>query len=120
MAIWGSHEDQFQDSDISAAISKDLDTPRLLLRLRAIEKDAKIPNELKRSIYLYADRLLGLDLARKIPTQLLTPEQEQLLKSRELARQAKDWSESDRLRDLLAASGVAINDGPDGQTWVWI
>ena len=120
MAIWGSHEDQFQDPDISAAISKDLDTPRLLLRLRAIEKDATIPNELKRSIYLYADRLLGLDLARKIPTQVLTPEQEQLLKSRELSRQAKDWSESDRLRDLLAASGVAINDGPGGQTWVWL
>ena len=120
MAIWGSHEDQFQDPDISAAISKDLDTPRLLLRLRAIEKDATIPNELKRSIYLHADRLLGLDLARKIPTQVLTPEQEQLLKSRELSRQAKDWSESDRLRDLLAASGVAINDGPGGQTWVWL
>ena len=27
--------------------------------------------------------------------------------------------ESDRLRDLLADMGIAISDGPDGQSWSW-
>ena len=32
------------------------------------------------------------------------------------ARQAKNWPESDRLRDALAALGVAIKDNKDGTT----
>jgi cysteinyl-tRNA synthetase len=44
----------------------------------------------------------------------------ELLQLRAQARQDKNWSESDRLRDLLSDLGVAINDGPDGQSWSWI
>ena len=119
MAIWGANESQFKDPDITTAIAKDLDTPRVMLRLRAIEKDQAIPNEMKRSIFLYADSLLGLDLNRPLEVPELSTEQAELLQSRENARVAKNWSESDRLRDLLAASGIAISDGPDGQSWVW-
>ena len=32
------------------------------------------------------------------------------------ARARKDWAESDRLRDELAALGVAIKDNKDGTT----
>jgi hypothetical protein len=35
----------------------------------------------------------------------------------ERARAAKDFATSDRLRAELAALGVVVTDGPDGQTW---
>ena len=42
---------------------------------------------------------------------------EALLERRKAARVAKDWAESDRVRDELAAMGVRIKDGPQGTTW---
>jgi cysteinyl-tRNA synthetase len=40
-----------------------------------------------------------------------------LLSAREAARASRDWAESDRLRDSLAALGVAVEDTRDGQRW---
>ena len=120
MAIWGANENQLHDEGISEAIARDLDTPRALIRMRSIEKDSSVSNENKRSIFLFADAILGLDLSRIIQTRDLNSEQIELLAQREKARQEKNWSESDRLRDLLATTGIAISDGAQGQSWVWI
>ena len=119
MENWGASENRVEDLEILGAIERDLDTPRILIRLRAIEKDSSIPNEVKRSIFLYADSLLGLDLDRRIEVRPLNPDQLKLLKQRAKAREEKNWKESDRLRDLLAEIGIAVNDGPDGQNWSW-
>ena len=35
---------------------------------------------------------------------------------RAAARAAKNWAESDRLRDAIAAAGWAVKDSKDGQT----
>ena len=40
-----------------------------------------------------------------------------VLEDRKKARAAKDWAESDRLRDLLKASGITVKDTKDGATW---
>jgi cysteinyl-tRNA synthetase len=120
MESWGESANRPEDREILSAIERDLDTPRVLLRLRAIEKDSSIPNDVKRSIFLYADSLLGLDLNRKIEVRPLSPEQVALLNERAQARKDKNWQESDRLRDVLADMGVAISDSPDGQSWAWI
>jgi cysteinyl-tRNA synthetase len=40
-----------------------------------------------------------------------------LLERRVAARAARDWTASDRLRDELAAMGVAVEDTRDGQRW---
>jgi len=48
------------------------------------------------------------DLAAKV---------EALLDRRRAARAAKDWAESDRVRDELTALGVRIKDGAQGTTW---
>ena len=117
MSTWGEHQNQLEDAEITGAIAKDLDTPRVLIRMRAIEKDPLLSGDMKRSIFLYADSLLGLDLNRPIEVRELTPEQVELLQLRAQARQVKNWGESDRLRDLLAKMGIEINDGPDGQSW---
>jgi cysteinyl-tRNA synthetase len=40
-----------------------------------------------------------------------------LLAERTAARARKDFKESDRIRDELAAMGVVIKDSKDGTTW---
>jgi cysteinyl-tRNA synthetase len=41
---------------------------------------------------------------------------EQLIVDRATARKSRDFKESDRIRDLLAASGVLLEDQPGGKT----
>ncbi len=42
---------------------------------------------------------------------------EALIEKRTLARQNKDWAESDRIRDELKAQGVILEDAAGGTTW---
>jgi cysteinyl-tRNA synthetase len=58
--------------------------------------------------------LIGIDLQPSV-TQLL-PEQEKLISARNAARAAKNFAESDRIRDELAAMGIALKDNKDGTT----
>ena len=40
-----------------------------------------------------------------------------LIEARNAARKAKDFAESDRIRDELAKMGVVLKDSKDGTTW---
>jgi cysteinyl-tRNA synthetase len=42
---------------------------------------------------------------------------EAAIAARQAARKAKDFKESDRIRDELKAKGVVLEDGPKGTTW---
>ncbi len=42
---------------------------------------------------------------------------EALIEQRTAARKAKDFAESDRLRDELEAAGITLEDGANGTTW---
>ena len=98
----------------------DLETSKALLRLRAIEKDESIGNQDKRAIFLYADQVLGLDLNRAVevePEIELSADALALLADRVAARAAGNWAESDRIRDVLAESGIHVRDSKDGQSW---
>ena len=72
-----------------------------------------------------ADAALVLDLVRDLDAVLgilpdrdsLEPELQALLDARAAARAARDWAESDRLREALAEAGVAVEDTRDGQRW---
>jgi cysteinyl-tRNA synthetase len=39
------------------------------------------------------------------------------IEARNAARNAKDFKESDRIRDALLAKGIVLKDGPEGTTW---
>jgi cysteinyl-tRNA synthetase len=42
---------------------------------------------------------------------------DRLVQARIAARKGRDFKESDRIRDQLAARGVVLEDGPEGTTW---
>lgn len=117
---WGDSDQITVDSEIAQAIAKDLDTPKIMIRLRSIEKDEQFSTEHKRAVFKYADQILGLDLARSTVAAPATPEVALMLTARESARSARNWSESDRLRDELQKLGVSVSDSADGQSWEWI
>ncbi len=48
-------------------------------------------------------------------TEEIPAEVQALLDSRKVARAEKNFSESDRLRDAIAARGYTVKDGPEGQ-----
>ena len=64
----------------------------------------------------HLDSVLGLKLFEEKADQL-SPEEEAWLKARQEAREAKNWAESDRMRDLLKSAGITIEDTPQGLRW---
>lgn len=119
MNEWGTSSQFKIDEEITDSLSTDLDTPRTMQRLRAIEKDASIGNQDKRAIFLYADQVLGLALDRTPEEKPLTDELKNLLRDREIARKEKNWAASDALRNELENAGLEINDSAAGQRWSW-
>ena len=61
------------------------------------------------------DRVLGLLPDAGEPA--LAGDLVELLDQRAAARDGRDWAASDRLRDELAARGIAVEDSRDGQRW---
>ena len=42
---------------------------------------------------------------------------DQVVEARLKARAEKNWAESDRIRDLLTAKGIVLEDGKEGTRW---
>ena len=114
MSTWGQSSAVATDSEIESAFENDLDTPKVILRLREIEK-SDLGN--KRELFLYADQVLGLDLDRPIAARELTEQMQTLLDDRMKARSEKRWADSDALRLQLEDLGLQIKDTADGQSW---
>jgi cysteinyl-tRNA synthetase len=113
----GKSDEIILDAEILAALENDLDTPRVMQRLRLVEKDQSLTTKERAAIFCFADQVLGLDLNREVVVPELTSELAQLLAARELARSSKNWSESDRIRIELESAGLIINDTAEGQEW---
>lgn len=110
-------------SGTGAVISEDLATPKVLAVLQDAGKDQAPTGEGRAVAIAAADALLGLGLASLTPAGvvggqdadgLTSAEREQiqqLIRSRDAARAARDWAHADQLRDQL---GVTVTDTPDG------
>jgi cysteinyl-tRNA synthetase len=114
MATWSHSTEITIDSEIQSAFNNDLDTPKVILRLREIEKSSA---DNKRQLFMYADQVLGLDLNRPVVARELTAEMQNLLEERMKARSEKRWSDSDALRIQLENLGLQIKDSAEGQSW---
>lgn len=102
--------------DFQSAVRDDLDTPRALQLLHAVERDSGAPGA-KFEFFAYADRILGLDLVRDVGRSTTVPDDVMaLIDERATARAAKDWAASDALRAQIAERGFQVIDGPDGQS----
>jgi len=114
MSTWSPSLAIAIDPEIESAFNNDLDTPKVILRLREIEK-SDVEN--KCDLFLYADQVLGLDLDRPMVTRELTDQMQTLLNERTKARSERRWADSDALREQLENLGLQIHDTADGQNW---
>ncbi len=72
---------------------------------------------LVRETFSYFDGILGTGLVDAEEADELSAEIEALIEARNAARKARDFAESDRIRDELAARGIILEDGPAGTTF---
>lgn len=102
---------------IKSYIENDLDTVNAILNLREIEKSTSISNEVKLYTFLSAEKWLGLGFDQNFIKQKVEFSDAVLILvgERKEARANKDWTQSDVLRDKLAALGVEVLDTASGQ-----
>ena len=112
-------------ADVTGALADDLNTPKFIaslheLRTEAAKGDTGACGSLKASA-----QLIGLlqqaaeQWANFRPASIAIDENKvtSLIAARNAARQAKNFRESDRLRDELAKMGVVVKDTKEGTTW---
>lgn len=104
--------------DFTAAVNDDLNMPKAFAALFELVRDTNahgggtVLNVFKRM-----DEVLGIIFFGKDDAVVEIPaEVKALLDERAAARAAKNWAESDRLRDAIAALGWAVKDSKAGQT----
>ena len=94
------------------AINDDLNMPLAMSAVwEAVKYQDKSPKMAK--LLEKFDTVLGLKITEKkeekIPQEILD-----LVEQRKIARQDKNWAESDRLRDLITEKGYSVKDTKDG------
>jgi len=107
------------------ALSDDLNTPQMIASLHSLRNSAASGNERDRQEFAASLRILGFLSesaaewkGRKQQASGVDAKQiDGLISDRTAARARKDFKESDRIRDQLAAMGVVIKDSKDGTTW---
>ncbi len=99
--------------EFTQVINDDLNMPEAVALLWRALKDQRIDM----TMVIEFDKVFGLQLHTPAQEQtiILSEEVESLLAERQAARDAKDWQESDRLRDAIAELGYAVEDTADGQ-----
>ena len=107
----GAVSAEFKDKFI-AAFAEDFNVPAALAIIFELIK-SELPAEDKLATILDFDQVLGLGLS-EIRQQEIPDDIKALADKRQAARLAKDWAESDRLRDELAGRGWKIKDLQEG------
>ncbi len=104
------------------ALEDDLNTPEAITVLRRLYRETLEGDvALAGTRFASSGHFLGLfqsELNDWNPAPLLfdASHVESLIEARLAARRAKDWAESDRLRDELIGLGIALKDNKDGTT----
>jgi len=118
-------EDVGAPEAFTAALHDDLNTPEAMASLfglatEANKTDKPHEQQLLKSKLLAAGALMGVlqgDPDAWFRSGDNVDEVDRLVAERVAARQAKNWAEADRLRQVLAGMGVEVMDNPGGSTW---
>jgi cysteinyl-tRNA synthetase len=103
-------------NEFAQAMYDDLNTSKAVGVLWTLLKDDDVSDADKYATLLDMDWFLGLGLDLVEKVDVVIPEEVQsLLDSRAIARARKDFGESDRLRDAIAALGYTVKDTGSGQ-----
>ena len=95
------------------AINDDLNMP---LAMSVVWETVKYPEKSPKIAQLLEkfDTVLGIKITEKKEEQQIPQEILDLVEQRKVARNEKNWAESDRLRDLIIENGYNIKDTKDG------
>ena len=102
------------------AVNDDLNMPLAMGIVWEVVRNNKKSKQFA-DLLLEFDRILGLDLENskkyldeqekvELPKEILD-----LIEQRRIARENKNWAESDRIRDLLKEKGYTVKDTKEGQ-----
>ena len=104
----------------ATALRDDLNAPRAMAVAWEVARSEALTPAERWALLAGFDTVLGLDLTNAVPRAArreTDPRIDGLVADREAARERKDWAEADRIRDLLAAEGILLEDGPEGTRW---
>jgi len=104
-------------AEVIADLNDDLDTPRAIVKLRALERDESISPITKANVFEKLDEFFSLGVTRSDQKIALSDDVQKLLDRRGKARQDKDFKLSDQLRDELAQLKIKVTDSAQGQDW---
>jgi cysteinyl-tRNA synthetase len=91
-------------------ISNDLAMPEVLALVWKVAKSSDLSPEEKWATILNFDKVLGLNLDKEIEEREIPKEVLVLVGEREEARKNKNWTESDRLREIIKEKGYLVED----------
>jgi cysteinyl-tRNA synthetase len=94
-------------------LDNNLDSPQALALTWELLKDPSISNADKKATILDFDKVLGLNLENLIK-EIIPDEVSRLVEVRQVARQNKDWNQSDELRKQINLLGYEIKDTDSG------
>jgi cysteinyl-tRNA synthetase len=99
--------------EVAEALLDDLNTPKVIAELHGLDR--------RREHAALAANLRALGFSTPVVKDVVLPVEmaarvEPLIAARKAARVAKNWAESDRIRDELLGMGVALKDNKDGTT----
>ena len=101
------------------ALLDDLNTPKAIAEMHGL-KNAAGRKALAGTLRFFGfrpDELKAWQTQRAPVPTLANEEIERRIAARNAARQSKNFAESDRIRDELAALGILLKDSKDGTTW---
>jgi cysteinyl-tRNA synthetase len=112
-------------ADVIGALADDLNTPKAIASLHELRTEAAKGNTRACGSLKASAQFIGLLQQTAVqwgsfrPASVAIDENKvtALIAARNAARQAKNFQESDRLRDELAKMGVVVKDTKEGTTW---
>jgi len=105
--------------EFSAAVNDDLNMPKAFAALFALVRDANVNGaEGTLGVFRRMDEVLGVIFFGAKAADDIPADVQAMLDARAAARAEKNWAESDRLRDAIAAAGWVVTDSKSGQSCV--